>query len=100
MPTRLRKRVLAGMVVASLVMVFVAVAVWLGTNRYLDSFDWVDHTDAVLRALDRDDSALKNVEASQRGYLVTAQVEYEQEFYAAIRRVRDALADTHKLVAD
>jgi len=100
MPAGLRKRVLAGMVVASLVMAFVAIAVWLGTSRFLDSFDWVDHTNAVLRALERDHAAIREVEASQRGYLVTGQVDYEQEFYAATRLARDALADTRKLVAD
>ena len=100
MPIRLRRRVLTGMTLASLFMVLVAIAVLVGTNRFLSSIGWVEHTQTVLRALDRGHSAVKEAEASQRGFIVTGQVEYEQEFYAAIARARDALAETHRLVAD
>lgn len=100
MPVKLKRRILLGMVLASLLMVLVAVAVSLGTNRFLDSFERVDHTNAVLRALERGKAATRDAEASQRGYLISGQLDYEQEFYAAVPRARDALAETRRLVAD
>ena len=97
---KLRTRIVIGIALAALAMALVAAAVSLGARRVVRSNVWVDHTHKVLGSIERLYSAVKAAEAAQRGYLLTGQVEFEQEFFAAIPQARDEAAAVAREVSD
>ena len=85
-------RILLGIAFAALLMALVALATTFGVSRLLRGNAWVEHTHEVVGAIEHTYSIVKDAEAAQRGFLLSGQVEFEQEFFAAIPQAREAAA--------
>jgi len=75
----LRNRVALGLVLTAVLLLTVGIFVMRGTRQFVASSKWVEHTHDVLTALEHVYATVKDVEADQRGYLLTGRVELEQE---------------------
>lgn len=100
MNRNLRNRVALGLVLTAVLLLTVGIFVMRGTRQFVASSKWVEHTHDVLTALEHVYATVKDVEADQRGYLLTGRVELEQEFLANLPAARAAAASVAQLVAD
>jgi len=96
----LRNRMILGLLLAACLLLTVGVFVIRGSRQFVSSSHWVEHTHGVVTALERVYTTVKDVEADQRGYLLTGRVELEQEFLANLPAARAAAAGVAQLVAD
>ena len=69
-------RILAGYGVALLVTGAVGVVVYRGMSELVATADWVTHTHKVKEAVAEVNSALKDAETGQRGFLLTGEERY------------------------
>ena len=96
----LRNGVMLGLLAAAALLLTVGFFVIRGARQFVSSSAWVEHTHDVLTALEHVYATVKDVEADQRGYLLTGKVELEQEFLANLPAARAAAARVAQLVAD
>jgi two-component system sensor kinase FixL len=100
-PTR-RKVILPGAVsgtfaIALGLFVFAAVALGVNLVRQRDSYDWVQHTNEVLRNISAVEKAILEAESGERGYLLTGESSYLNSYnrsQADIPRLLEALRQT------
>jgi diguanylate cyclase (GGDEF)-like protein len=96
----LRNRVMVGLLLSAALLLSVGIFVMRGARQFVSSSNWVEHTHDVLNALEHVYATVKDVEADQRGFLLTGKVELEQEYLANLPAARAAVDDLAKLVAD
>lgn len=96
----LRYRVMFGLLLAAALLLTVGIFVIRGSRQFVSSSQWVEHTHDVVTALEHVYATVKDVEADQRGYLLTGRSELEQEFLANLPAARAAVASVAQLVAD
>jgi PAS domain S-box-containing protein len=85
---------------ATLAMGILASMLWTGMRRSTDAERWVEHTYQVIGAAGSVRSSLESAETSARGYLLTGDDQYLEEYQAAIASERQARADLGRLTAD
>ena len=73
---------------------------WQGGTAAAESFEWVSHTLEVQRELATVEARMSEAEASQRGYLVTANVGFLRPYGEARNDVRSRLGNLRTLVSD
>jgi diguanylate cyclase (GGDEF)-like protein len=100
MKRSLRNGVMLGLVLVAALLLAVGIFVIRGARQFEASSAWVEHTHDVLTALEHMYATVKDVEADQRGYLLTGKIELEQEFLANLPAARAAAARVALLVAD
>lgn len=59
-----------------LLLIVTAVASYSSIHKLMDNSRWVDHTDSVLIKIDRVHSLLRDAESTQRGYLLTGDIDF------------------------
>ena len=76
-----------GLVSAAAASLFIAlfVLVYLNINSLADNIVWVNHTNEVLLEIEHLESALKDAETGQRGFLLTASEEYLAPYNDALQ---------------
>lgn len=91
----------SGLLAVSLAL-FVVAAVALAYNltRVKESFDWVEHTNEVLRYLSQLERTMLEAESAERGYLLTGETQYRDNYLRASRDIPRAIESLGKLVSD
>src|ERR1700722_6645568 len=69
----LRRRVMAGFVVAGLVTLFIGLSSWRGARRAQEDAHWVSHTHEVMETIQRATRHMIEVETSARAFALTGQ---------------------------
>ncbi len=90
--TRLRSRV--GLLAAACIFIAIGIGVVFGAQRLISDAAQVAHTHEVIGAIDALEARLRDAEATQRGYLLTADPEYLANYRissAALPEMRDQL---------
>ena len=80
--------------------VFAVIAAALAVRTLDQSLGWVAHTREVREHLNATVSALLDAETAQRGYLLTREVSYAEQFSAARTRIPIELESIRLLTAD
>lgn len=95
-----RKRILASFLVATIVMLTVALSVFGSFREMERQKEWVDHTDQVINKVNDVFNGLKDAQSSQRGYLITGYEDYLAPYYIAMPKLQDNMHLLTDLVAD
>lgn len=94
------KKILLGFGLAILALLLVGILAFRAAAGYVRASRWVEHTQAVLRSLDRSWALINEAETAQRGYLLTANPFYLQERQDAIRHLQTVLEALPAKVTD
>jgi len=87
-----------GLLVIAALLLTVGIFVIRGARQFVARSHWVEHTHDVLNALEHVYATVKDIEADQRGYLLTGRTELEQEFLSNLPAAR-AAAFTRSMAA-
>ena len=90
----------AGLLLAIVVFVAIALGVLLGAQRFIADANQVAHTRQVIAHIDAYEVRLREAEAAQRGYLLTGNVDYLAEYRANRQQLAPLLDELARLVAD
>jgi len=93
-------RTQTGLLLAALIFAAIGFGVVLGAQRLIQDSQWVSHTNQVIVGLDELEAALRDAEAMQRGYLLTADADYLADFRNARERVGALYRQLATLTAD
>ena len=93
------QKITAGFAAALLILIVGALS-FRGARRALEAGEWVAHTHEVLARLDALQSTLIDVEASQRGYVITGAPRFLEPYDAATGRVARDLTLLRNLTRD
>ena len=93
-------RRIAMLAAAALAMGILASMLWTGMRRSMDAERWVEHTYQVMGAAASVRSSLESAETSQRGYLLTGDDRYLEEYQSAVASEPGALAALRRLTID
>jgi CHASE3 domain sensor protein len=89
-----------GLASTALVLCALLVIEWQGGTAAVESFEWVSHTLEVQRELTTVEARISEAESGQRGYLLTEDPAYLQQFTDASKDVRARLYNLRQLLAD
>jgi CHASE3 domain sensor protein len=89
-----------GLASTALVLCALLVIEWKGGAAAVESFEWVSHTLEVQRELTTVEARISEAESGQRGYLLTDDPAYLQQFTDASKDVRTRLYNLRQLLAD
>src|SRR6185437_15969749 len=96
----LNKRIRLGLG-SSLVILIIASAVsYLSIRKLIDQTYWVDHTNQVLYSLERVTSLVKDVETSERGYMLTNDKDFLDLYNQSFKEILPQLEEVKTLTAD
>ncbi len=95
-----RKRITVSFIIAVLVMLSVGASVYNSFRVMNTEKDRVDHTYTVISTLEEVLSNIKDVQSSQRGYVITGMEEYLVPYHLAIPKIGDDLVALTHLIAD
>ena len=95
-----RKAGQAGLLLATCLFVAIAVGVLLGAQRFIADANQVAHTRQVIGHIDAFEARLRDVEAAQRGYLLTGDVNYLADYRSNRQQLDPLLAALARLVQD
>src|SRR5258708_10942382 len=90
----------AGLAAASAGLLLAAVLSYLGLVRQLEDHEWIIHTHTVLEKLGEVRSNVTEVEAGERGYLITGDDVYLAPYDRGARELRRNLNELRQLVGD
>ena len=93
-------RRIAMMTLAALAMGVLATLLWAGFQQSIEAEAWVEHTYQVLNAAGSARSSLEGAEAAQRGYLLTAEDRFFQNYQSAVASEREAQSALRRLTVD
>ncbi|MHB1532480.1 response regulator [Acidithiobacillus sp.] len=94
------KKILLGFGVAILALLLVGSLAFRTAADYVRASHWVEHTQGVLRSLDRSWALINEAETAQRGYLLTANPFYLQQRQDANRHLQAVLGGLPDKVTD
>ena len=94
------KKILLGFGLAILALLLVGILAFRTAADYVRASRWVEHTQAVLRSLDRSWALINEAETAQRGYLLTANPFYLQERQDAFQLLQTVLGALPDKVTD
>ena len=89
-----------GFVVIIVALTAMGYVCWRSAQRSSEIDAWVEHTDLVLRRIDRLRSTIQQAEEGQRSYLDTGEERYLEPMREARATVRTQLAALHGLTGD
>jgi methyl-accepting chemotaxis protein len=94
------RRIAAGFAIALLLLAVVATVAYRSTGLVAQASGWVSHTHVVLARLSDLDDVLTDAESASRGYVITGDDSFVEEFRKAEQQVPTILADLHRLMAE
>lgn len=97
---RIGVRIGAGFAVGLAMLTVIGVLAYRATNALVTSSALERHTYEVLGKLGKLDTTISAAESAQRGYIVTGQTAYLDDYRAAISQVADQLASLQEITAD
>ena len=92
--------VLGGFVIATAILVFVGWQSYQNMTRLAEASERQKHTYEVLGNLDETVVRLVDTETGQRGYLLTGEESYLEPYRAAIKNIKQTIADLKNLTSD
>jgi PAS domain S-box-containing protein len=97
---RLERRLVLGLSVSLLTVL--AVAVWTYRTEQLvrQSEAWITHTHRVLETIDHSSALLDEVDAAQRGYVVTGEPLFLETYRASAAKLQPSFGEIRKVTAD
>lgn len=94
------KKIIAGYIVALLLLTIIGVSAYLSVRELLAAEQVQDHTREVLVDIDKIQRHLIEAESSQRGFVLTGNAEYLQHYEAALVDLAGIRAELRRLLAD
>ncbi|HLA81236.1 MAG TPA: CHASE3 domain-containing protein [Thermoleophilia bacterium] len=96
----LTTKIAVGFAAALLVLVGISVVSYRSIVTLVETADRVTHTHNVLKELEDLRSQLKDMQRSERGYVITGQARYLDAYHAALRTVHDKITGLRQLIAE
>ncbi len=93
-------RILAGYGVALLVTAAVGIVVYRSTSQLVATADLVTYTHKVKEAIAQVESALKDAETGQRGFVLTGEERYLEPYQSGVKTVDRNLDELRELTGD
>jgi methyl-accepting chemotaxis protein len=93
-------RIGAGFAITLIIFVIVCLSAYTNTTQLIDASAWSRHSYEVLAKLAQIMSTLKDMESSQRSYLLTMESDYLRNYTVATRSLEMQLAEIRKLTED
>lgn len=76
------------------------IALSFNLTRMRDAFAWVEHTNEVLRQLSAAERQLLEAKSSERGYLLSGETSYLENYHQAQALIPDLLSALRTLASD
>jgi CheY-like chemotaxis protein/CHASE3 domain sensor protein len=96
----LEKKILAGFIICSAILLLVAVVSFRNSEQFIGSNQWVNHTHEVLNELDQVLISALNAETGERGYIITGKENYLMPFNDAKSALSEHIDRTRELTRD
>lgn len=93
-------RISLGYGLTILIVILLAVSSFRSTKQLVDAAEWRGHTYQVISALELLNTSLIDAESGQRGFVVTGDDYYLEQYRNALSRVDDQLRDARTVTAD
>jgi signal transduction histidine kinase/CheY-like chemotaxis protein/CHASE3 domain sensor protein/putative methionine-R-sulfoxide reductase with GAF domain len=100
MNSTFKRNLIIGFGFSLLLLVISSVASFMSIRNLVKSSDQVEHTNQVIRGLDKVIANLVNAETGQRGYLLTGDEAFLQPYRATIDEAKQAIGEVRKLTHD
>lgn len=100
MRAKYKSRILFSFISAALLLAAVGLSVYKSFGEMERQKGWVDHTYQVIGAVSDVLSGMKDVQSSQRGFLITGDEGYLDPYNDALPDVKARMVDLKRLVAD
>ena len=95
-----KRNLLIGYSVSLLLLLVSAVASYISIHNLLESTEMVNHTNKVIKGLERVISQLKDAETGQRGYLITGEEEFEERYKVGRTNTLSSINNIEILISD
>ncbi|MBV9864201.1 MAG: CHASE3 domain-containing protein [Abitibacteriaceae bacterium] len=95
-----QNRVASWFTAAALILAVVGAVSYRSLTSLIDEMQWVTHTHQVLERLDATLSAVTKAESSQRGYLLTGDKTYLDDYHESLDEVHTALFQVQAITSD
>ncbi|MFT3751123.1 MAG: response regulator [Agriterribacter sp.] len=100
MKLTLKRNLLIGFSISLLILLLSSAASLRSISILLNSAEWVRHTNEVVRTLEKTQSAVRDAEDNQRGYLLTGNPLFLKEYKASVDTVTALTKDFEMLTGD
>lgn len=100
MNSSFKRNLIIGFGFSLLLLVISSVASYMSIRNLLESSEQVEHTNSVIRGLDKVVTQLINAETGQRGYLLTGEENFLQPYQGAIEEAKEAITEVKGLTSD
>ncbi|HVK47059.1 MAG TPA: CHASE3 domain-containing protein, partial [Pseudobacter sp.] len=100
MNSSFKRNLIIGFGFSLLLLVISSVASYMSIRNLLESSEQVEHTNSVIRKLDKVVTQLINAETGQRGYLLTGEENFLQPYQGAIEEAKTAIIEVKELTGD
>jgi two-component system sensor kinase FixL len=97
---RLPLKMLVLIFTAFILSLVLGIALSFNLTRMRDAFAWVEHTNEVLRQLSAAERQLLEAESSERGYLLTGETSYLENYHQAQALIPDLLSALRTSASD
>lgn len=93
-------KISGGYILGLIMLVFIGITSYYNTTRLIETSDLTVHTYLVLTKLERLLSLLKDVETSQRGYIITGKESYLEPYQNAVKEIDKEISEVKILTTD
>jgi signal transduction histidine kinase/DNA-binding response OmpR family regulator/CHASE3 domain sensor protein len=97
---RLLRNLQIGFGLSLLLLIITAVASYSSISNLMVASKWVDHTDSVIIKTDRAMFVLRDAESGQRGFLLTGDSTFLQDFNGALDTLHEIIDSIGEMTAD
>jgi methyl-accepting chemotaxis protein len=95
-----QRKITVGFALAFILLAAIGTISYSGTNRLMQTSDWVTHTHQVVEDVANLMSLLKDEETGQRGYVITRNESYLDDYHAGTEGVARVLSALRQLTSD
>ena len=95
-----KRNLLVGYSVSLLLLLVSAIASYISIHNLLESTELVNHTNSVIKSLEKVVSQLKDAETGQRGYLITGEDEFEDRYKTGRINTLSGINNIEILISD
>jgi PAS domain S-box-containing protein len=95
-----KHRIILAFCVCLLLLILAGGYSYLSTSKYEEASDWVDHSQELVSNVESVYTAVREMEANVRGYVITNEQHYLGPFERAVTNSRESLRTALKLVED
>lgn len=100
MTSNFRRNIIVGFGFSLVLLLLSSIASYISIRNLISSASWVDHTNQVITELEGARTLLIEAETSERGYLLTGNPNFLQQFQANKERIKEKIAGIKRLTAD